>query len=311
MKNSYTVAMQTRPSRLYLPKFDSAPLTIFQYLLARFPQIDAAVWRERVSRGSITLSNGTTLEESSPYRHGLTVFYRKEVPAEPALIEDPVIVYRDDAILVADKPHGIPVTPSGQRVERSLFIRLQRMTELPDLAPIHRLDMDTAGLVLFTIKADARAPYHRLFREGQIEREYLAVAPVPAELRETRWRIENRIEAGEPWFRQKIVEGPVNAITEIELVAVQAGFGQFRLLPKTGKQHQLRLHMESIGCPIAGDPLYPVMTEKREGDPPLQLLARRLAFTDPLTGAPRSFTSLRTLSGHRETSGLVSPRRSL
>ena len=188
--------MQTRPSRLYLPKFDSAPETIFQYLLARFPQIDAATWRERVARGSITLSDGTTLDEFSPYRHGMTVLYRKEVPSEPALLEDPAIVYRDDEILIADKPHGIPVTPSGQYVERSLFIRLQRMTGLPDLAPIHRLDMDTAGLVLFTIKTETRAPYHRLFAESQIEREYLAVAPVPAELKETRWHIENRIVAG-------------------------------------------------------------------------------------------------------------------
>src|SRR5438094_7256710 len=102
--------MQTRPSRLYLPKFDSAPPTILEYLLARFPQIDAAVWRERIANGSISLSDGTTLDESSPYRHGLTVFYRKEVRSEPALIEDPAIVYRDEEILVADKPHGIPVT---------------------------------------------------------------------------------------------------------------------------------------------------------------------------------------------------------
>jgi len=193
--------MQTCPSRLYLPKFDSAPHTIFEYLLARFPQVNAAIWRERVSRGLIMLSDGTALEENSPYRHGMTVFYRKEVPSEPPLLEEPLIVYRDDEILVADKPHGMPVTPSGEHIGRSLFVRLQRITGLPDLAPIHRLDRDTAGLLLFTIKADARAHYHRLFAEGRIEREYLAVAHVDAPLQRTHWRIENRIEVGEPWYQ--------------------------------------------------------------------------------------------------------------
>src|SRR5258707_605922 len=95
--------MKTRPSRLYLPKFESAPQTIFEYLLARFPQVNAAVWRERVSQGLITLSDGTTLEERSPYRHGMTVFYRKEVPSEPVTLEEPVVVYRDDVIMVVDK----------------------------------------------------------------------------------------------------------------------------------------------------------------------------------------------------------------
>src|SRR5216110_907075 len=125
-------SMRTRPSRLYLPKFDSAPPTIFEYLLARFPQIDVTIWRERVSQGLITLSDGTTLEEHSPYRHGMTVFYRKEVRSEPPSPEEPLIVYRDDEILVVDKPHGMPVTPSGEHVERSLLVRLQMITGLPD-----------------------------------------------------------------------------------------------------------------------------------------------------------------------------------
>src|SRR5262245_56088261 len=95
---------QTRPSRLYLPKFDSAPGTIFEYLLARFPQVSESTWRDRVSRGMVTLSDGTLLNEESLYRHGMTVFYRKEVAGEPAPLEDPLIVYRDDEIMVVDKP---------------------------------------------------------------------------------------------------------------------------------------------------------------------------------------------------------------
>src|ERR1700741_5151572 len=148
--------IETRPSRLYLPKFDPAPATIFESLLARFPQVDAAVWRARVSQGLVTLSDGTTLRQDSPYRHGIFVFYRKEVASEPPPLEEPQIVYRDDHILVVDKPHGMPVTPSGQHVERSLVVLLQRRTGLPDVAPIHRLDHETAGLVLCAIKPEAR-----------------------------------------------------------------------------------------------------------------------------------------------------------
>src|SRR4051794_24378954 len=161
--------MVTRPSRLYLPKFDRAPETIFEYLLARFPQVHSNVWRDRMLRGTVTLSDGTAVEERSSYRHGITVLYRREVASEAAPSEDPVLIYRDDEIVVVDKPHGMPVTPSGDHVERSLLVRLQRMLELPDLNPVHRLDRDTAGLLLFTINPQTRARYHALFAESRVK----------------------------------------------------------------------------------------------------------------------------------------------
>jgi tRNA pseudouridine32 synthase/23S rRNA pseudouridine746 synthase len=288
--------IQTRPSKLFLPKHEGSPATIFEYLLLRFPQVDPGTWRSRLLNGRITLSDGTTLREEAPYRHGLTVFYRKEVPSEPTVVEDPMLVYRDDEIMVVDKPPGMPVTPAGQYVERSLLIRLQRSTGLIDLAPVHRLDRDTAGLLLLTIKPHMRGAYHRLFAEGNIEREYIAIAHASAAPEQKRWRIENRIEPGEPWYRQRIVEGPVNAITEIEFDgALSGGLARFRLFPGTGKKHQLRVHMDSLGFPIVGDPFYPEIREKQAGEPPLQLLARRLAFTDPLTSQSRCFNSTRIL----------------
>src|SRR5262249_35245520 len=151
--------------------FDSAPQTIFEYLLARFPQVGASIWRDRVSRGTVTLSDGTRLDERSLYRHSITVFYRKEVPFEPAPSEEPQILYRDDTLLVVDNPHGMPVTPTGNHVDRSLLVRLQKTLRLPDLDPVHRLDRETAGLLLFSIRPEVRACYHRLFAEGRIWRE--------------------------------------------------------------------------------------------------------------------------------------------
>jgi len=284
-----------RPSRLYLPKVEPPPATILDHLLARFPQIHPHIWGARVSRGLITLSDGTTLRKDSPYRHGLTVFYRREVPSEPNPLEEPQVVFRDEEIIVADKPHGMPVTPAGEYLERTLLIRLQRSTGLTALAAMHRLDRETAGLLLLTIKPSARAHYHRLFTQGTIEREYLAVAHIKDAPNRRRWRVENRIEPGDPWFRQRIVEGPANAFTEIELLDLREGVGLFRLVPKSGRKHQLRVHMASIGFPILGDPFYPKIREKQDGDPPLQLLANGLAFIDPMSGLPRSFTSAREL----------------
>jgi tRNA pseudouridine32 synthase/23S rRNA pseudouridine746 synthase len=257
--------------------------------------VNESIWRERVSRGQITLSDGKAIEEDSPYLHGITVFYRKEVLSEPEPAEEPLIIYRDEDILVVDKPHGMPVTPSGEHVGRSVLIHLQRITGLPDLDPVHRLDRETAGVLMFSIKPGVRASYHQLFAEGRVEREYLAVARPAGPLNAVRWRLENRIERGDPWYRQRIVEGTVNAITEIELTGLQSGLGRFRLFPKTGKKHQLRVHMASMGCPILGDPYYPAVSKKLDGEPPLQLLAKRLAFVDPSTGETREFTSNRAL----------------
>ena len=284
-------------SRVTLPKLNSPPSTIADYLIMRFPHVCESTWRDRFSRGKITATAGLVLREDSPYRHGLLVFYEREVPSEPDPAEIEAILYQDSDILVADKPHGMPVTPAGNHVARSLLSRLERSTGLDCLAPLHRLDRDTAGVVLFSTSARSRAPYHDLFSRRLIQREYTAVSFVKDRPERTHWLIENRIGPGTPWFRQRIVEGSPNAITEIELIEVQNGFGRFRLRPQTGRKHQLRVHMASIGFPILGDPLYPENCQPQTGQAltPLQLLAYRIAFTDPQTSTSREFISERTL----------------
>jgi tRNA pseudouridine32 synthase/23S rRNA pseudouridine746 synthase len=281
-------------SRVYLPRLDPAPSTIFEYLIARFPQIPADVWRSRLARHVITGADGSIVREDSPYRHGMTVFYPREVPGEPPAADEEVIIYQDSHLLVVDKPHGMVVTPAGDHLERSLLVRLEKRTGLTTLAPMHRLDRDTAGLLLFTTDRESRGPYHQLFAQRLIQREYLALAHVAGAPQCAEWLVANRIEAGTPWFRRQIVEGPANAVTRIELLEVRSeGVGLFFLKPETGRKHQLRLHMASLGFPIVGDPLYPEITDPQSG--PLQLLASRLEFIDPLTGSSRSFSSVRQL----------------
>jgi tRNA pseudouridine32 synthase / 23S rRNA pseudouridine746 synthase len=279
-------------SRLYLHRFESPPATILEYLIARFPHISEATWRDRLRRGVVMLDDGTAVTEGSPYRDGLMVLYDREVPAEPLSMESEIIVYRDDKIIVADKPHGMPVTPAGDYVARSLLVRLQRSTEFTTLAPMHRLDRDTAGLVLFTIEAAHRARYHEMFARGIIEREYVALAEVREKPDRTTWRVETRLGAGDPWYRRRIVDGFTNAVTNIELVELRDEVGRFRIRPETGKKHQIRVHMCSIGYPILGDSLYPTIKDSGSA---LQLLAKKLSFTDPFEGCPRTFTSDRVL----------------
>jgi tRNA pseudouridine32 synthase/23S rRNA pseudouridine746 synthase len=285
-------------SRLHLPKLDPAPKTILEYLIAHFPHIPAQTWHERVANGKVRLDDGSTLTTESPYRHGVTVLYSREIAQEPAADVEETILFQDTNILAADKPHGMVVTPSGDHVERSLLARLQNRTGLEKLAPVHRLDRETAGVVLFTINTAARALYHELFSSRSVQREYLAVAKVGDAGTQKEWDIRNRLEESEPWYRRRIEESngaEPNAITRIELLESRNGLGLFRLLPETGKKHQLRVHMASIGCPIVGDLLYPELREYRENDSPLQLLAHRLSFIDPLSGEPRSFVSAQQL----------------
>jgi len=285
-------------SRLHLPKLDPVPGTILEYLVAHFPHIPAQTWLERINNGKIELDNGTVLTAESPYRYGATVLYSREVAREPESDETAEILYHGADILVADKPHGIVVTPSGEHVERSLLARLQKRTGLAQLAPVHRLDRETAGVVLFTVHESKRGQYHQLFSNRNVEREYLAVAGLNKSTDTKEWRIQNKLEEGEPWYRRRIAEGSEdgssagsNAITRIVLLESRDGLGLFQLLPETGKKHQLRVHMMSIGCPIVGDRLYPDIRTEEEAGPPLQLLAHRLSFVDPLSGEPRSFTS--------------------
>jgi tRNA pseudouridine32 synthase/23S rRNA pseudouridine746 synthase len=283
-------------SRVYLPKLESGPATVIEHLAARFPQVAEADWRDRMARGLVTTADGTPLDEKSPYAYGTMVFYVKEVPSEPAQVETETILYQDDEILVADKPNGMTVAPVGQYVARSLLHRLRDRTGLTDLTPLHRLDKETAGLVLFGINAASRAAYHALFSKNAIRRGYLAVAGVSSLSDKKSWRIENRLSRGEPWFRQRICEGPINAVTEIELLSVSAGRGLFRLRPETGKKHQLRVHMAHLGFPIIGDVLYPELRQPESSGVALQLLARSLSFIDPVTGEERHFQSVRELA---------------
>jgi tRNA pseudouridine32 synthase/23S rRNA pseudouridine746 synthase len=285
-----------RESFVTLPDADSPYPALLDFLDSRFPKVGRDVWLHRLATGGVTDDLGEVMRPGTPYRPRLRLRYRREVAAEPVIPFEETILFQDTRLLVADKPHFLPVTPSGPWVNECLLYRLMRKTGCDHLVPLHRLDRETAGLVLFSIKPATRACYSSLFMRGRVTKRYEAIAQAPRDGR-TEWEVEGHIEKGEPWFRVRETEGPVNARTRIRLLETRGGFGRFEIDPVSGKQHQIRLHLARIGCPIVNDWLYPeLQPEPKQGfDRPLLLLGRDLAFTDPVTGESREFRSERHL----------------
>ncbi len=272
--------------------------TWLEFFVARFPHMAPAIWHERLRRGEVLDAQGRPLAADDAYRpHGVAHYYRS-LDDEPRVPFEAQVLYRDAHLLVADKPHFLAVTPGGRYLQETLLVRLKRATGLADLQPLHRIDRETAGLVLFGLRREDRAAYHALFHDRQIDKEYEAVAPLRTGLA---WPLAraSRIVRGEPFFRQCEAGGAPNAFTQVALAEARGAWGRYRLQPATGQRHQLRVHMAALGVPIRDDAFYPeVRRGPDEADDyarPLQLLAKAIAFTDPVTGAQRRFESARSL----------------
>ncbi|TNE91289.1 MAG: pseudouridine synthase [Gammaproteobacteria bacterium] len=273
--------------------------TVLDFLIARFTRIDAEIWRQRMLDGNVHWEGGDPISEATPFTANARVFYYREVPDEPEIPFQELIIHQDDELLVACKPHFLPVTPAGIYVQQCLLNRLREKTGIDALTPIHRIDRDTAGLVMFSVNPETRGAYQQMFAEGTVQKTYQAVAACDdSAAKGKRWLIENRMDTAEQWFRMTITEGEINARSTVNCVDVKNGRALFELSPLTGKTHQLRVHMNSIGFPLENDRLYPDALPKGEDDfgKPLQLLAKEVEFVDPVTGEQRHFQTTRGLN---------------
>ena len=284
-----------QPSKLSLPQVNPGVVTVLEYLMIKFPYIDAHVWRQRMADGKVHCHDGTLITEQSLFKPQQRIYYYREVENEPTIPFAESIIYQDQHILVAYKPHFLPVTPGGVFVNECLQNRLRRSTGIDALQALHRLDRVTAGLVMFSVNPDTRHRYHYLFEARQIHKTYQAIAKINDDenLTGNEWDIKNRIVKSEPRFRMQVVGGEANSHSVIRCIKQSNRKALFELNPVTGKTHQLRLHMQALGWPILNDKYYPELQPESADNysAPLQLLAKELSFVDPVTQQLRCFSA--------------------
>ncbi len=289
--------MSEYPSTVLMPKMEKPYPLILNFLTRRFPGIDRDTWKTRIHSGKVLTEEGEKISIDTPCTPLKRLHYFREVPEEPAIPFAETILFCNDELLVACKPHFLPVTPGGDHVNECLLHRLKKKTGNPHLSPINRIDRETAGLVLFSMNPKTRGRYQELFMKQEVHKTYEAVATCAHIPERTSWIVKNRLIKGVPWFRMKPTPGTPNAVSKIDLIRSKENRALFKLHPVTGKKHQLRLHLCQLGFPILNDRYYPELLpeKKNEFSAPLQLVARELRFRDPVSGKPMAYESERRL----------------
>jgi tRNA pseudouridine32 synthase / 23S rRNA pseudouridine746 synthase len=243
--------------------------------------------------GEVVDQRGVVIDAAAVLPAGAVVYLYRDLRDEVAVPFDIPVLYQDEDIVVADKPHFLATMPRGRHVAQTALVRLRRQLGLDELSPAHRLDRLTAGVLLFTTHREVRGAYQTLFARGAVHKTYVARAAVDPNVELPRV-VRSRISKRRSNFQAVEEAGEPNAETLVERVSSD---GLYRLTPRTGRTHQLRVHMASLGLPIYGDPMYPNVIDVAADDfcTPLQLLAQRMEFDDPLSATRREFVSSRRL----------------
>lgn len=270
------------------------------YLVEKLPRMGGQRVDEMLDEGRFVDESGRTFRRDSPFTPQTFVFFHRDLPTETPVPAGIGILYSDERILVVDKPHFLSSIPRGRHVLESVVVRLRTQLGLPELTVAHRLDRVTAGVLLLTRERKWRRPYQEIFERREVVKKYRLVAPVvhdPAwegvTATKSGWQVRSRIIKERGILQAREVPGVPNAVTDIALIGEHGGWGLYEASPRTGRTHQIRLHMQRLGAPIVNDPFYPVVLDTPVDDftHPLQLQAWRMGFTDPVTGDPRAFTS--------------------
>jgi tRNA pseudouridine32 synthase/23S rRNA pseudouridine746 synthase len=298
--------------------------TAMDYMMHRWGHIDPQGIEDRFDAGEIVGEGGVPLDRTTPLQDHTFIWYYRSLPPETRIPVDITILHQDEHLLVVDKPHFLPTTPGGTYIQESALVRLRNQLELPDLIPMHRLDRMTAGVLLFSTNPRTRGRYQVLFEKRQVQKEYECVSAAgPADgypAVDFPVVVRNRMTKSRSYLLAEVIDGEPNAETRIEqLETFDAGapsgaagapagapgsprrLARYRLEPHTGKTHQLRVHMASLGLGIVNDAFYPDLLDKVPDDytRPLQLLARGIRFVDPMSGKPVEYRSGLDLSEAR------------
>lgn len=320
MQSPLPVRDGVNATRLRLP--DEGPWdTAMDYMMHRWGHIDPQGIEDRFDAGEIVGEAGVPLDRATPLRNHTFIWYYRTLPPETRIPVELDILHQDEHLLVVDKPHFLPTTPGGTYIQESALVRLRNQLKLPDLIPMHRLDRMTAGILLLSTNPETRGKYQVLFEKRQVRKEYECVAaaePAPGyPAVEFPVVVRNRMTKSRSYLLAEVIDGEPNAETRIERIrtidagpeteeagAADGGSGHrglYRLEPHSGKTHQLRVHMASLGLGIVNDTFYPDLLDKAPDDyaRPLQLLARGIRFLDPISGKAVEYRSGLELSEAR------------
>lgn len=291
-------------SKLYLPS-DSTAQTLYEHLCATFEHIAADVWTARFLSDKVLVQvvgvGFVALAMDTPYSdvRGKHIYYYRALADEVSVPFVHQVLFEHPRFLVVDKPHFLNMTPTGNYVRETLLTRLRREYDSDELTPIHRLDRETAGLVLFCRDKRYRGAYQTLFEARSVKKVYHAIAAFNPEL-QMPTSLQLCMVRGEPFYTMTTMAGAPNSETDIDILARSAdgAWAKYILRPSTGKLHQLRVHMNHLGLPIKNDRYYPQVCHAKQGDfsQPLQLLAKSLSFTDPISGEHYYFESAQDLA---------------
>ncbi|MEQ1446210.1 pseudouridine synthase [Acinetobacter schindleri] len=275
----------------------STAATVYDYLCTQFPHVQTSEWQSRFQEGLVYDAQGNSLNLNSPYQANSHCFYYRFLAHEVHVPFEHQILFENEHFMVIDKPHFLTMSPTGQYVQETLLVRLKKQTGIEHLTPIHRLDRETAGVVLISKNVASRGLYQQLFATRQVQKTYHAIAGYREELRFPQI-VRLRMDKGQPFYTMQVLEGEPNSETEITLLKQQDHLAKYELKPHTGKQHQLRVHLNFLGIPILNDPFYPSVAHKADNDfsAPLQLLARHIQFIDPITQQLMQFSSEQVLT---------------
>lgn len=259
------------------------------FLFQSFPEYSRSYFQLLLENEAV-LVNGKKVKKREKIECGdliEVVFHEKELPK--AIPEDiPLdIIFEDDELLAINKPRGLVVHPApghfGGTVVNALLYRYKELLTQTSLRPgiIHRLDKDTSGVLLIAKTARALEAMSQAFKDREVEKEYVAICignPGTKTITNTLGRDSKN--------RQKftVTEKGKPASSEIETVDYFQGYSWVRILPFTGRTHQIRVHLSHLGCPILGDPIYGNIKINQKFQLNGQLLhAQSLKFVHPFT----------------------------
>jgi len=277
--------------------------TLLSHLASLYPHSTAQGWQEKLNNGEVTL-NGVTADGSELVISGRTLVWNRPPWTEPDAPQCFEVLFEDAYLLAVNKPSGLPTLPGGGFLESTLLRLVQKQNahrQFPNASPVHRLGRGTSGIVLFAKTPEAASNLTANWNTPRIQKIYRALAQNIAQ--QDAYEILTPIglvphpRLGQVWAANpdgkpggKPSKSTARVISRRASTTANAGNTTFEVSLHSGRPHQIRIHLASIGHPLVGDPLYGVTGQPLEnlpglpGDGGYLLHAQFLRFHHPITG---------------------------